>query len=68
MFLKNSASGDRVEVLDTATLFDPTSETVRGRYHAGEEMQDPDDFSKADLVFLSGEALPQCWTDIHYRS
>ena len=24
-------------------------------------------FNKADLVFLSGEELPRCWTDPHYR-
>ncbi len=33
----------------------------------GEERQDPEKFDKAGLVFPSGEALPQCWLDAHYR-
>lgn len=67
MFLMNGTSGDRVEVLDTGSLFSAHSETVYGRYHAGEEMQEPEDFAKSDLKFLSGEQLPLCWTDVHYR-
>ncbi len=67
MFLMNGTSGDRVEVLDTGSLFSPHSETVHGRYHVGEEMQEPEDFFKSDLKFLSGEQLPLCWTDVHYR-
>ncbi len=67
MFLMNRTTGDRVEVLDTAALFTPHSETVQGRYHVGEEMQEAEDFSKMDLLFLSGEQLPQCWIDTHYR-
>jgi hypothetical protein len=38
-----------------------------GRYHAGEELQDPESFAKAELVFCSDEPLPRCWTDVHYR-
>lgn len=67
MFLMNRTTGNRVEVLDTVSLFAPYSDKVRGRYHAGEELQDPEDFSKVDLQFLSGESLPACWTDTHYR-
>ena len=33
----------------------------------GEEIQDPEKFNKSDLMFLSGEALPRCWMDSHYR-
>ena len=43
-----------------------TSDLV-GRYQEGEEQQDAQKFSKDDLIFLSGEALPRCWTDPHYR-
>ena len=42
-------------------------DTVKGRYQAGEEEQDPETFCKDDLVFLSGETLPRCWTDPNYR-
>ncbi len=67
MFLKNKQNGDAVEVLALDDLFDPNRETVTGRYHAGEELQDPEPFAKADLVFPSGEVLPRCWLDPHYR-
>ena len=67
MFLKHASSGDMVEVLDVASLTDPCRDTVVGRYHAGEELQDPATFAKADLSFPSGEALPRCWTDADYR-
>lgn len=68
MYLKHRPSGDLVEVLDTAALFDPFNKEVRGRFHAGEEMQDPALYRKQDLRFPSGEALPQCWTDPQYKS
>ncbi len=67
MFLKDKANGDLVEVLDTHELADPCKSGVRGRYHAGEEMQEPRKFQKANLLFPSGESLPRCWTDPHYR-
>ena len=53
------ASGDLVEVLDVEKLFDPFTTEVAGRLHAGEEMQEPAPFRKADLVFPSGESLPR---------
>jgi hypothetical protein len=67
MFLKESASGKLVEVLSLNDLFNPIHDGLVGRYNAGEELQDPEKFAKAGLVFLSGEALPRCWTDVHYR-
>ncbi|HFE32101.1 MAG TPA: acetyltransferase [Gammaproteobacteria bacterium] len=67
MFLKDKATGDLVEVLNTNTLVDPCRAEVQGRFHAGEEMQEPREFAKADLVFPSGEPLPRCWVDPHYR-
>jgi hypothetical protein len=67
MYLKHKPSGDLVEVLDTQALFDPFRSELQGRFHAGEELQDPSAFAKADLGFPSGEGLPRCWTDPHYR-
>jgi hypothetical protein len=61
MFLKNSSNGDVVEILDIQGLTNPVHEKVAGRYHAGEELQDPENFKKSDLIFLSGESLPKCW-------
>ncbi|WP_404789563.1 acetyltransferase [Altericista sp. CCNU0014] len=67
MFLKHRLNRDLVEVLNVAELWDPFVPTLLGRYHAGEELQDPELFSKVDLMFLSDELLPQCWIDPHYR-
>ena len=67
MFLKHKQSGKLVEVLSLRDLFNPNHNELVGRYHAGEELQDPEKFPTADLIFQSGEALPKCWVDIHYR-
>jgi hypothetical protein len=67
MFLKDRTSGDLVEVLSLQDLFDPFQVEVMGRYQQGEEVQDPEKLKKAELIFPSGEALPQSWIDPHYR-
>lgn len=67
MFLKQADSGHLVEVMDLRDLFDPHRERVPGRYHAGEEVGDIESFAKAGLIFPSGERLPRCWCDPHYR-
>ena len=67
MFLKDKKSSDLVEVLDVAALIDPNRGSVRGRYHAGEEMPDAADFAKAGLIFPSDEPLPRCWLDPNYK-
>lgn len=67
MFLKDKVSGDLVEVLNTNTLVDPCRAEIQGRFHAGEEMQEPREFAKTELLFPSGEPLPRCWIEPHYR-
>ena len=71
MFLKLSQHGERngslVEVLDLKGLIDPFVSAVQARIHGGEELQDAHHFEKAELSFPSGEALPRCWVDSHYR-
>lgn len=67
MYLKDSKSGDLVEVLELRALFDPCRDSVVGRFHAGEELQDPAVFKKASLIFPSSESLPRCWVDAGYR-
>jgi hypothetical protein len=67
MLLKHRLDRILVEVLDLPELWNPFAPTVLARYLAGEELQDPELFGKADLVFPSGELLPQCWLDPHYR-
>ena len=67
MFLKNRNNGDIIDVVSLDKLTDLYQKKVLGRYQAGEELQDPEEFNKSDLLFLSGEELPNCWTDPHYR-
>jgi hypothetical protein len=63
MFLsiRHDDDSSLVEVLNLVQLFDPFEPRVLGRLHAGEELQDPQPWPKADLRFPSGEALPSCW-------
>lgn len=68
MFLKNAQNNDLVEITNLNQLFDPCQDTVKGRYHAGEEMQDEDDFAKSGMIFPSGEKLPTCWIDPGYKN
>jgi|TARA_Y100000031_G_C8162291_1_gene357626 hypothetical protein len=67
MFLKDRNSGELVEVLTIKNLFDPFLDEVAGRYQQGEEIQDPVQLRKTELIFPSGEVLPKCWLDPHYR-
>ena len=67
MFLKNKSNNDLIEVLTLKDLFNPFCDNLIARYQRGEEVQDPEKFNKSDLVFMSGEPLPRCWTDDHYR-
>lgn len=67
MFLQQKINHEMVEILSLNDLFNPFNETLVGRYQHGEEVQDPEKFSKSDLQFLSGEALPDCWLNSHYR-
>jgi hypothetical protein len=67
MFLKDSSNGHLIEVLDTVTLFDPSETHFEGRYNWGEDLPEPEPFAKANVIFPSGEPLPRCWVDMHYR-
>lgn len=68
MFLKDKKNGDLVEVLDMGALYDPNQASIKGRYHAGEEMPEATEFAKAELVFPSDETLPRCWMDVNYKA
>ena len=58
MLLKHQATGKLVEVLGARDLFNPMHESIVGRFSVGEELQDPENFAKTDLVFCSDEPLP----------
>lgn len=57
-----------MKVLNTDSLIDPMEQKISGRIQDGQEEQDPEEISKNDLVFPSGERLPRCWMDVDYRS
>ncbi|MCG6868457.1 MAG: acetyltransferase [Gammaproteobacteria bacterium] len=67
MFLKEYGGKHLIEVLGFDELIDPMKRSFTGRLNVGEEMPDADSFSKSKVCFPSGEALPKCWTDVHYR-
>jgi len=67
MLLKERQTGHMVEVLSWIDLINLNCDEVVGRYQEGEDVQEPMRFKKTDLIFLSGEELPRCWTDPHYR-
>lgn len=67
MLFKERNSGHMVEIANLIDLMNVHRAAVSGRYQEGEEQQDPEIFRKENLVFLSGEDLPRCWTDPHYR-
>lgn len=68
MFLQNKQTGVLVEVEDTGALINPATEKIVGRVQSGEEEQDPEEVSKQELIFPSGEALPRCWVDAEYQA
>ncbi|MGB3237534.1 MAG: acetyltransferase [Geitlerinemataceae cyanobacterium] len=67
MFLKHKQTGVLIEVLGLEELSDPSNDKIKGRSHAGEELQGPEAFPKSALIFPSGEALPVCWLDAQYK-
>jgi len=67
MFLKENDHDHLVEVLSLSDLFDPECSTLVGRLHYGEELQDAQVFAKSNLLFPSGESLPECWLSLDYR-
>ncbi len=67
MFLKEKDTKHLIEVLNLDELFDPIKSSFTGRFNFGEEMPEADQFTKAKVCFPSGEALPRCWVDVHYR-
>ncbi len=67
MFLQHKPSGNLVEILSLECLYNPCRREINGRFHAGEEMQEPETFMKSELVFPSGETLPICWLDPDFR-
>ena len=56
-----------MKIVDIQELLDPTIKTVHAQEQEGQEEQETDIYQKVELVFPSGEKLPRCWLDAHYR-
>lgn len=67
MLLRDSHSGDLVEVIDMQALTNPFRQEITIQYQHGQDLCDPEQLDKATLTFPSGEPLPRCWYDSHYR-
>ncbi len=67
MLLKLESSGKLVDVVDIQSLMNPFHHDVSGQLQWGEDLADPENHIKSDLRFLSGEHLPSCWVNSHYR-
>ena len=67
MFLKYLPNNDLIEVLNLPDVINPFTQTIHGKSQSGEDTRSIDDFNKCDLAFPSGEPLPLCWRDVHYR-
>lgn len=68
MLVKSSEDQNLIKVMDTEALFDPFKDSIQGRLQAGQEEQPPRAFSKSQIIFPSGESLPECWTNPDYLS
>ncbi len=67
MLLKNKQDDELIEISEIEELIDPFKDKVTGQMQAGQNEQPPEPFNKQDLVFPSGENLPQCWLDSNYK-
>lgn len=68
MLLQHKQTAELVEVNDITQLVNPSEADISAQSQHGEEKQDPARFGKAELVFPSGESLPRCWVDPHYKN
>ncbi|MEM9508327.1 MAG: acetyltransferase [Cyanobacteria bacterium P01_E01_bin.35] len=67
MLLKSKTIDGLVQINELEQLIDPFKKQVMGQIQAGQNEQPPEPFNKSDLVFPSGEILPQCWVDSDYQ-
>ncbi|WP_298442194.1 acetyltransferase [uncultured Ferrimonas sp.] len=68
MLLREQNSGDLVEVIHEPDLLNPFVQQIQVQYQCGQDLADPEVCDKSALAFPSGETLPQCWLNGHYRT
>ena len=67
MFLQDKQSGSLIKIVELENLFNPLSDTVKGKIQQGQNEQPPELLKKTNLSFPSGEDLPICWLDKNYQ-
>ena len=67
MLLMEKETGHLIEVLEPTEVYDPFKDSFSGRLDFGEDVAEHDTFKKVRVSFPSGENLPKCWKDPHYR-
>ncbi|GAA6166410.1 hypothetical protein [Sessilibacter corallicola] len=67
MLLKIKVSGSLVEACSLSELTDPCSKHIRVKQLRGYRNAKPVHLLKTDLVFVSGEELPNCWMEVNAR-
>jgi len=68
MLMQFRRGGGVVEVMSPEDLWDPmVVELMVDVQIENETSKEPELISKRELCFLSGERLPTCWLDPHYR-
>ncbi len=67
MLLREKRSSDFVKVTNVQDLLNPVRDMIGAQVQSGQNEQPPQPFKKKDLVFPSGEMLPQCWVDADYQ-
>jgi hypothetical protein len=67
MLLHYKQTDALVEIHDIEALINPVQTEVPGQIQSGQEEQELEQFDKENLIFPSGEPLPQCWLDANYK-
>ncbi|WP_317929389.1 hypothetical protein [Halioxenophilus sp. WMMB6] len=69
MLLKLKSTGSLVEACSISELTDPCRTTAQVKNLKGYRDAEPVSIDKAELSFVSGEDLPNCWmqVNVHHR-
>ena len=65
MFVKLSRDKTLIKVINTGALCNPLETEIQGQ-QSSQSAQPPSAFSKAQLIFPSGEPLLQYWLKLDY--
>lgn len=66
MFMMERDSANLLKIENVEALWDPFESQLIARSQAGEEEQPSSPVDKSNLVFPSGEELPECWINPNF--